>query len=78
MTDTTPTAVADADITPDMRGKSLKQERRWALWGSYAALTMFTFMFLIPPIYTVTTSLKTSAEISSRDGNPWLIQNPTL
>ncbi|MEX2616572.1 MAG: carbohydrate ABC transporter permease [Alphaproteobacteria bacterium] len=74
----TTAAVADAEITRNMGGKSLKNERRWALWGSYAALTLFTFMFLIPPIYTVTTSLKTSEEVSSRDGNPWLIKNPTL
>jgi multiple sugar transport system permease protein len=72
-----------ASATPDtaglpLRASSMKRERRWALWGSYAALTVFTFMFLIPPIYTITTSLKTSAEISSRQGNPWLIQNPTL
>lgn len=47
-------------------------------WGSYAALTIFAFLFLIPPIYTLTTSLKTSAEISSRQGSPWLVQHPVL
>jgi multiple sugar transport system permease protein len=75
--------MAVASATPEtaavpLRENSLKRERRWALWGSYAALTVFTIMFLIPPIYTITTSLKTSAEISSRQGNPWLIQNPTF
>ena len=38
-----------------------KQERsrRWALWGSYAALSLFVVFFLIPPFYMVVTSLKT-------------------
>jgi multiple sugar transport system permease protein len=56
----------------------MRRERRWALWGSYIALTVFAFIFLIPPIYTVITSLKTSTEISSRQGSPWLVQNPVL
>jgi multiple sugar transport system permease protein len=60
------------------RGKSLEQQRRWALYGSYAALLMFVFFFLIPPIYTLVTSLKTSKEISSLQGSPWLVQNPTF
>ncbi len=69
---------APQSIGVPLRGRSIRRERRWALWGSYGALTIFTFMFLIPPIYTVTTSLKTSAEISSRQGSPWLVQHPTL
>jgi multiple sugar transport system permease protein len=56
----------------------MRRERRWALWGSYIALTIFAFIFLIPPIYTLTTSLKTSAEVSSRQGSPWLVQHPVL
>ena len=56
----------------------MRRERRWALWGSYIALTVFAFLFLIPPIYTVITSLKTSAEISSREGSPWLVKHPVL
>jgi multiple sugar transport system permease protein len=56
----------------------MKRERRWALWGSYGALTVFTLMFLVPPVYTLTTSLKTSSEVSARSGNPWLVQHPTL
>ena len=59
-------------------GRSLAAQRRWALWGSYAALTVFVIFFLIPPIYTLITSLKTSKEISSLSGSPWLVQNPTL
>lgn len=74
---TATTATPDS-VAATLGASSIRRERRWALWGSYGALTLFTFMFLIPPIYTITTSLKTSAEISSRQGNPWLIQHPTL
>jgi len=71
------TAVSEPSAVP-IRDKSMRRERRWALWGSYIALTVFAFIFLIPPIYTVITSLKTSTEISSRQGSPWLVQNPVL
>ena len=39
---------------------------------------MFVIFFLVPPIYTLITSLKTSKEISSLQGSPWLVQHPTL
>ena len=57
---------------------SLKRNRRWALWASYAALSVFVVFFLIPPFYMLVTSFKDSAEISSLSGSPWLIQDPTL
>jgi multiple sugar transport system permease protein len=60
------------------RSASLQRQRRWALWGSYIALLTFVFAFLVPPIYTLVTSLKTSAEISSLEGSPWLVKHPTL
>ena len=74
------TASSDAplSVAVPLRDKSMRRERRWALWGSYGALTVFAFLFLIPPIYTLTTSLKTSSEISSRQGSPWLVQHPVL
>ena len=59
-------------------GRSIAAQRRWALWGSYFALSLFVIFFLVPPIYTLITSLKTSKEISSLSGSPWLVQNPTL
>jgi multiple sugar transport system permease protein len=66
-------------VTAALRKRgSIRRERLWALWGSYAALMVFVLLFLIPPIYTITTSLKTSAEISSRQGSPWLVRLPTL
>jgi multiple sugar transport system permease protein len=57
---------------------SLHRQRQWALWGSYGALAVFVVMFLMPPFYTLMTSLKSSAEISSESGNPWLVHHPTL
>jgi multiple sugar transport system permease protein len=58
--------------------QSLTRRRRWALWGSYAALAVFVVMFLVPPVYMLITSLKTSAEISEQQTNPWLVFRPTL
>jgi len=60
------------------RRKSLHQQRLWALWGSYLALAVFVVIFLVPPAYTVITSLKTSAEISAQSGSPWWVNHPTL
>jgi multiple sugar transport system permease protein len=57
---------------------SMAGQRKWAMWGSYAALTVFVVMFLVPPFYTIVTSLKTSAEISAQLGSPWLVRHPTL
>jgi multiple sugar transport system permease protein len=57
---------------------SVKNARQWALAGSYAALTVFVVMFLVPPFYTIITSLKSSTEISEQLGSPWLVRHPTL
>jgi multiple sugar transport system permease protein len=57
---------------------SIKQERRWALIGAYAALAVFVIFFLTPPLYMLVTSLKSSAEIADLDGNPWIVKSPTL
>jgi multiple sugar transport system permease protein len=65
-------------LAPPPKVGSLARQRRWALWGSYAALGVFVVMFLIPPFYTVMTSLKTSGEISAQKGNPWIVHHPTL
>ncbi len=35
-------------------------------------------IFLVPPFYTLMTSLKSSAEISAQTGSPWLVRHPTL
>src|SRR5574337_372778 len=71
---------ATADVMPRAAARfgSLSRHRRWALWGSYAALSVFVIMFLVPPFYMLMTSLKTSAEISAEHGNPWLVYHPML
>ena len=72
-----PTAGA-ATAAQRKRTRSLAAERRWALWGSYAALGLFVIFFLTPPIHMLITSLKTSAEIGAQSGNPWVVEHPTL
>lgn len=56
---------------------SMSRDRRWALRWSYFFLVLFAIFFLMPPIYMLITSLKTSAEISAAT-NPWWISSPTL
>ena len=56
---------------------SMSRDRAWALRWSYFFLVLFAIFFLMPPIYMLITSLKTSAEISAAT-NPWWISNPTL
>ena len=56
--------------------RARRQQRRWALWGSYGALAVFVIIFLVPPFYTLMTSLKSSAEIGAQKGNPWLVASP--
>lgn len=57
---------------------SLRAERRWALWTAYISLVVAAIIFLAPPFYMLITSFKTSAEIATMSGNPWLVRNPTL
>ena len=49
---------------------SMSRDRTWALRWSYFFLVIFAIFFLVPPVYMVITSLKTSAEISA-ESNPW-------
>ncbi|MDT7952465.1 MAG: carbohydrate ABC transporter permease [Acetobacteraceae bacterium] len=60
------------------RRSPAEQKRRYALWGSYAALSLFVIFFLTPPFYMLVTSFKTSAEIGAQAGNPWFVIHPTL
>ena len=55
----------------------MSRDRRWALRWSYFFLMLFAIFFLMPPIYMLITSLKTSAEISAAT-NPWWVYQPTL
>jgi multiple sugar transport system permease protein len=60
-----------------VRYGSMSRDRAWAMRWSYFFLVLFAIFFLLPPIYMVITSLKTSAEISAAT-NPWWVFNPTL
>jgi multiple sugar transport system permease protein len=75
------TAVSAASLprAPARRGRrrSMQRDRLWALRWSYAFLTLFAIFFLLPPLYMLITSLKTSAEISAAT-NPWWVYRPTL
>src|SRR6478752_7612806 len=69
---------ADKRAAAHTHKHSLHRQRLWALWGSYIALGVFVIIFLVPPFYTLMTSLKSSAEISAQTGSPWLVRHPTL
>src|SRR5262249_45071678 len=56
---------------------SMSRDRVWAMRWSYVFLTIFAMFSLVPPIYMIITSLKSSAEISAAT-NPWWVYHPTL
>src|ERR1700716_4491267 len=56
---------------------SMSRDRTWALRWSYFFLTLFAIFSLVPPLYMVITSLKSSTEISAAT-NPWWVFHPTL
>ena len=56
---------------------SMSRDRTWALRWSYFFLVLFAIFFLMPPLYMLITSLKSSAEISAAT-NPWWVFHPTL
>src|SRR5437879_11302916 len=56
---------------------SMSRDRAWARRWSYFFLTLFAIFSLVPPIYMLITSLKSSAEISAAT-NPWWVFHPTL
>jgi len=57
--------------------RSMSHDRLWALRWSYFFLMLFALFFLMPPIYMLITSLKSSAEISAAT-SPWMVYHPTL
>jgi len=75
MAETAMTAPAQSARRP--KYGSMSRDRTWALRWSYFFLILFVIFFLLPPIYMLITSLKTSAEISAAT-NPWWVFNPTL
>ena len=72
------TTIGTATVRPRRRTSSLHRQRLWALWGSYIALSFFVVIFLVPPFYTLMTSLKSSHEIGAEQGSPWYAHHPTL
>ena len=70
-------AASSAQAARKPRYGSMSRDRLWALRWSYVFLVLFAFFFLLPPIYMLITSLKTSAEISAAT-NPWWVFHPTL
>jgi len=57
--------------------RSMKRDRRRALFWSYFFLFVFVIFFLTPPVYMFITSLKSSAEVGAVT-NPWWVYHPTL
>ena len=70
-------AVIHSPAVRARQARSMKRDRRKALWWSYFFLVLFVIFFLTPPIYMFITSLKTSAEIGAVT-NPWWVYHPTL
>jgi multiple sugar transport system permease protein len=66
-----------AGPTRNVKYGSMSRDRTWALRWSYFFLTIFAIFALIPPIYMIITSLKSSAEIGAAT-NPWWVFHPTL
>src|SRR5258708_7976316 len=60
-----------------VRYGSISHGRRRALYWYYFCLVLFVIFFLMPPVYMLITSLKTSAEIGAVT-NPWWVYHPTL
>ena len=79
MTATTSTSPALSKGGPRraVKYRSMSNDRKWALRWSYVFLSLFVIFFLMPPVYMLITSLKTSAEISAAT-SPWMVYNPTL
>jgi multiple sugar transport system permease protein len=74
----TSTVVIDkAAPTRKVQYGSMSRDRAWALKWSYFFLTLFAIFSLVPPLYMLITSFKTSAEISAAT-NPWWVFHPTL
>src|SRR5450755_1017536 len=72
------TVVIDkAAPTRNVKYGSMSRDRTWALRWSYFFLTLFAIFSLVPPLYMLITSLKTSAEISAAT-NPWWVFHPTF
>ena len=70
-------AIDKAGPTRKIKYGSMSRDRAWAMRWSYFFLTIFAIFALVPPIYMLITSLKSSAEISAAT-DPWWVYHPTL
>ena len=70
-------AIDKAGPRRNVKYGSMSRDRAWALRWSYFFLALFAAFSLMPPIYMLITSLKSSAEISAAT-NPWWVFHPTL
>jgi multiple sugar transport system permease protein len=70
-------AIDKAGPTRTVKYGSMSRDRTWALRWSYFFLALFAIFSLVPPLYMLVTSLKSSAEISAAT-NPWWVFHPTL
>jgi multiple sugar transport system permease protein len=70
-------AIDKSGPTRKVKYGSMSRDRAWALRWSYFFLVLFAFASLVPPLYMLVTSLKSSAEISAAT-NPWWVFDPTL
>src|SRR5881394_204788 len=70
-------AIDKAGPTRKVKYGSMSRDRTWAMRWSYFFLVLFAIFSLVPPLYMIITSLKTSAEISAAT-NPWWVFHPTL
>src|SRR5215472_8823666 len=70
-------AIDKAGPSRKVKYGSMSRDRTWALRWSYFFLTLFAIFSLVPPLYMIITSLKSSAEISAAT-NPWWVFHPTL
>ena len=73
------TATVQTGSPAEVAGRygSMVRGRKRALYWSYFFLVLFVIFFLMPPVYMLITSLKTSAEIGAVT-NPWWVYHPTL
>jgi multiple sugar transport system permease protein len=70
-------AIDKAGPRRNVKYGSMSRDRAWALRWSYFFLILFAIFSLVPPVYMLITSLKSSAEIGAAT-NPWWVFHPTL
>ena len=71
------TVATNKSVAARAKYGSMSRDRLWALRWSYFFLVLFAIFFLLPPVYMLITSLKTSNEISAAT-SPWWVYHPTL